>query len=291
MQSMTGYGKSEYSDGKITVSVEVKTVNNRFLDIIPKYPRSFVAYDDLIRKTAQSKLARGRVELFVSLSSESEQESEVSINEGLAKKYVDIAKDLSKRYKLKNDFSVVSLMKTPDVLTLSESQTDEEKTKEILLVALNGAFDNLNEMRKVEGEKLKKDILSRNEKVFELVEKISKRAPMLKDEYHKKITERVKEILGDVNYDETRLLTETTIFADKSNIDEELTRLKSHIEQLKTICDSGFDEGKKLDFLMQEFNRETNTICSKSNDIEITKIGLELKNEIEKIREQVQNVE
>lgn len=291
MQSMTGYGKAEYSKDGINLTVEIKTVNNRFLDLIPKYPRSFVALDDTIRKTVQSKIKRGRAELFITFLNTRDGAKTLVIDEGLCGKYVEAAKTLSEKYGLENDFTVASLFRSPDCVTETVADETGEEVEAILKGTLTAALDNLNAMRKVEGEKLKRDVLSRCDEVEKIVKAISDRAPEIKAEYEGKIRERISEVLESVTFDETRLLQEVALFADKSNIDEELTRLKSHIAQLRRICEEETDAGKKLDFLMQEFNREANTVCSKSNDIEITKYGLALKNEIEKIREQVQNIE
>ena len=291
MQSMTGYGKAEYAENGITLTVEIKTVNNRFLDLIPKYPRAFVSLDDTIRKVVQSKIKRGRAELFVTYSDMSSGSKKLVINEGLCEAYVQVAKTLSEKYGIENDFTVVSLLKTSDCVAEEIGDDNSEKVGEILVETLNEALDELVKMRKIEGDKLKNDILTRDDEVERLVGEIEKRAPKIKEEYESKIRERMTEILGSVDYDRGRLLQEVALFADRTNIDEELTRLKSHIAQLRNICKEEIDAGKKLDFLMQEFNREANTVCSKSNDVEITKYALALKNEIEKIREQVQNIE
>ncbi len=291
MQSMTGYGKAEYAENGITLTVEIKTVNNRFLDLIPKYPRAFVSLDDTIRKVVQSKIKRGRAELFVTYSDMSSGSKKLVINEGLCEAYVQAAKTLSEKYGIENDFTVVSLLKTSDCVAEEIGDDNSEKVGEILVETLNEALDELVKMRKIEGDKLKNDILTRDDEVERLVGEIEKRAPKIKEEYESKIRERMAEILGSVDYDRGRLLQEVALFADRTNIDEELTRLKSHIAQLRNICKEEIDAGKKLDFLMQEFNREANTVCSKSNDVEITKYALALKNEIEKIREQVQNIE
>ncbi len=291
MQSMTGYGKAEYAENGITLTVEIKTVNNRFLDLIPKYPRAFVSLDDTIRKVVQSKIKRGRAELFVTYSDMSSGSKKLVINEGLCEAYVQAAKTLSEKYGIENDFTVVSLLKTSDCVAEEIGDDNSEKVGEILVETLNEALDELVKMRKIEGDKLKNDILTRDDEVERLVGEIEKRAPKIKEEYESKIRERMTEILGSVDYDRGRLLQEVALFADRTNIDEELTRLKSHIAQLRNICKEEIDAGKKLDFLMQEFNREANTVCSKSNDVEITKYALALKNEIEKIREQVQNIE
>ena len=291
MQSMTGYGKAEYSENGITLTVELKTVNNRFLDIIPKYPRAFISLDDLIRKTVQSKIKRGRVELFVTYQNTNESGKTLVVDKSLAEQYVKLAKEFENDYSLTNDFCVMSLMRSPDVVSEQMGEDGTEALEGILKQTLEKALDNLIEMRNTEGAKLEKDILSRAETVEKLVLEVAERAPSIKADYEVRLRAKMEEILGDVKYDETRLLQEVAIFADKSNIDEELTRLKSHISQLRDICKNGIDAGKKLDFLMQEFNRETNTVCSKSNDLEITRRGLALKNEIEKMREQVQNIE
>ena len=291
MQSMTGYGKAEYAQNGITLTVELKTVNNRFLDIIPKYPRAFISLDDLIRKTVQSKIKRGRVELFITYQNTNESGKTLVVDKSLAEQYVNLAKEFASDYSLTNDFCVMSLMRSPDVVSEQMGEDGTEELEGILKQTLESALDNLIEMRTTEGAKLEKDILSRAETVEKLVLEVAERAPSIKADYETRLRTKMEEILGDVKYDETRLLQEVAIFADKSNIDEELTRLKSHISQLRDICKNGVDAGKKLDFLMQEFNRETNTVCSKSNDLEITRRGLALKNEIEKMREQVQNIE
>ena len=291
MQSMTGYGKAEYSQNGIELSVEIKTVNNRFLDLNAKYPRAFVSFDDAIRKCVQSKIRRGRAELFINYCNVNDSGKKLVVDEDLAGQYADTAKMLSLKLGLENDYTVTALMRSPDVITETVSESGEDVLRQILLDTLSEALDNLNAMRFSEGEKLKNDILSRVNEVERLVGEIEVRAPQLKTEYEQKLKDKISEALQNVNFDESRMLQEVAIFADKSNIDEEITRLKSHITQLLGICESGEDQGKKLDFLMQEFNREANTICSKSNDLTITKYGLALKNEIEKMREQVQNVE
>lgn len=291
MQSMTGYGKAEYAKGGVTLTVEVKTVNNRFLDIIPKYPRCFVQLDDLIRKTVQSKLARGRVELFITYENVTDNGKSVVVDEELAEQYFQAADTLSGRFGIENDLTVTRLMRFPDVITERIKDENADKLGNILTSTLSDALDALNAMRRMEGEKLKFDVLSRSETVEALVEEISQVAPTLKYSYERKIKERIAEVMGDAAYDESRLLQEVALFADKSDITEEITRLKSHLSQLRAILAADNDAGKKLDFLMQEFNRETNTICSKASDVGITQKGLALKNEIEKMREQVQNIE
>lgn len=289
MYSMTGFGKAEYKNG-YELCVEIKTVNNRFLDILPKYPKSFASFDDAIRKTVQSKLTRGRVEIFFTFSDLRETDKELGVDVPLAKAYYEAAKKISDALGIENDFTVASIMRSPDVITAFQSESDENELKQIVISVLESALDNLNVMRKVEGEKLKADLLSRLNEVERLVKNIEKLAPAVAENYREKLNERIKNILGGTEVDETRLLQEVALFADKADINEEITRLYSHISQFKKIVE-GEAPGRKLDFLIQEFNREANTVCSKSNDVGITGDALALKSEIEKIREQVQNVE
>ncbi len=291
MLSMTGYGKGEYAEGGLELTCEIKTVNNRYLDVSVKAPRVFAAYEDVVRNTVRSKLSRGHADVFISLKDKRERETSLTVDLALANSYASAAKSLRAAFpELPDDFTLTSLLRYPDVLKQEDSQSLDEELKNALDIALNGALDKLNEMRLVEGEKLKADMLSRVKTIEGLVAEITKRAPLVAAEYRNKLTARVKEYLAGAAIDGSRLLTEVAVFTDKSNIDEELTRLRSHIEQFRSICEEGI-VGRKLDFLVQEFNREANTTCSKSNDVTITRAGLNLKNEIEKIREQVQNLE
>ncbi len=292
MLSMTGYGKGEYKDGGIEMTCEIKTVNNRYLDVSIKAPRIFAAYEDVIRSSIREKLTRGHADVFVSFKDKREKPSSLTPDLSLAKSYVDAANAIKAAFpKLKNDVTVSTVLRYPDVLKQEESAvTLDEELINALKVSLSAALENLNKMRAVEGEKLEKDMLSRVETIEKTVEKITERAPLIAKEYREKLSAKIKDYLDGVSVDEGRLLTEVALFTDKSNIDEELTRLRSHIEQFRAIAKEGI-VGRKLDFLVQEFNREANTTCSKSNDVTITRLGLELKNEIEKIREQVQNVE
>ena len=291
MLSMTGYGKGEYAEGGLELTCEIKTVNNRYLDVSIKAPRIFAAYEDVIRNTIRKKLTRGHADVFISFKDKRERPTALAVDIALASSYVAAAKALKEAFPdLTDDVTLSSVLRYPDVLKQEDSQSlDEEMTKG-LDVALNMALDKLNEMRLVEGEKLKADMLARVDTIEGIVGEISQRAPLIAKEYREKLTARVQEYLDGANIDESRLLTEVAVFTDKSNIDEELTRLRSHIEQFRAIAQEGI-VGRKLDFLVQEFNREANTTCSKSNDVAITRAGLNLKNEIEKIREQVQNLE
>ena len=291
MLSMTGYGKGEYIEGGLELTCEIKTVNNRYLDVSIKAPRIFAAYEDVIRATVRKKLTRGHADLFISVKDKRERPTSLTPDLALAGSYVAAAKALKAAFpELPDDVTLSSVLRYPEVLKQEDSFALDEELKNALDVALEKALDKLNEMRLIEGEKLKQDMLSRVETIEGLVSEISARAPMIAKEYREKLTARVKEYLDGVQTDEGRLLTEVAVYTDKTNIDEELTRLRSHIEQFRSISEEGV-VGRKLDFLVQEFNREANTTCSKSNDVTITRAGLALKNEIEKIREQVQNLE
>ena len=291
MYSMTGFGKGEYKEGGIELTVEIKTVNNRYLDVSVKSPKIFNAYEEAIRAQVREKLTRGHADLFINFVDKREKAKELYVDVAAAKGYYDAALKLKTLFPLlADDFTLTTLLKSPDVVRQEDVQGADEALLAALHSALGMALENLNVMRKKEGEKLAQDMLSRMDEVERLVGIVKERAPLVSETYRNKLSERMKEVLSGVDFDETRLLTEVAVFADKSNVDEELTRLTSHISQFRTICKEE-RVGRKLDFLVQEFNRESNTICSKSNDLAVTNAGLALKNEIEKIREQVQNVE
>ena len=291
MFSMTGFGKGEYKADGIEISVEVKTVNNRYLDVAIKSPKIFNAYEEIIRSAVRERITRGHLDVFVNYIDKRERPKSLYVDAGAASGYCAAAKKLKDLFPgLADDFTLTALMRSPDVVRQEETQGADEALLNALQAALCKALDNLNAMRKKEGEKLSDDMLSRMDAVEKLVDEISARAPLVAAQYKSKLEERMKEILNGAAYDEARLLTEVAVFTDKANIDEELTRLRSHIAQFRNICREE-RVGRKLDFLVQEFNRECNTVCSKRNDLKVTDCGLALKNEIEKIREQVQNVE
>lgn len=291
MLSMTGYGRGEYRQGGIELTVEIKTVNNRYLDVSVKSPRIFIACEDAVRSAVREKLTRGHADVFISLSDKREKARAAYLDEGAAKAYADAARRVSELFPdAVNDFSVSAILRYPDVLRTEENGAADDECMKALSIALGSASDKLNVMRAAEGEKLAADMLSRIAAVEEGVNAIEKRAPLVAENYKAKLETKMRKLLEEVEPDEGRLLTEVALFSDKCNIDEELTRLRSHVSQFREICKETL-VGRKLDFLVQELNREVNTICSKSNDVEITRTALALKNEIEKIREQVQNVE
>ncbi len=290
MYSMTGYGKGEYTEDGVTVSVEVKSVNNRYLDVSVKSPRILLCAEDPIRATVREYLSRGHIDVFVSFTDKREKPRGLYVDWGTVNAYMNAAAELKKAYPLlEDDGSLSFFLRLPDVIRSDDTGGADEVLLGCVDKALRLALEALTEMRRSEGERLKEDLLSRMETIASLREKIAERAPYVSEEYREKLTDRIDEYLSG-KVDETRILTEAAVFADKCNIDEELTRLKSHIDEYYAVCETE-PVGRKLDFLIQEFNRECNTICSKSCDTEITANALEMKNEIEKIREQIQNLE
>lgn len=291
MFSMTGYGKGEYKEGGIELTVEIKTVNNRYLDVSVKSPKSFNAYEETVRALVRGALSRGHADVFVGFNDRREKAKRLAVDENAARAYVQAAVQLKALFPaLPDDFTLTALLRSADVIRAEEDSADDEQVLSALTAALSAALEKLNAMRAKEGEKLAADMLTRMDTVEKLVEEIAERAPQVAENYRVKLFERMREVLADAPVDEARLLSEAAVFADKCNIDEEITRLRSHISQFRNVCREE-RVGRKLDFLVQEFNREANTICSKSNDLTVTNAALALKNEIEKIREQVQNIE
>ena len=291
MFSMTGYGKGEYKEGGIELTVEIKTVNNRYLDVSVKSPKSFNAYEETVRSLVRGSLSRGHADVFVGFNDRREQAVRLTVDENAARAYVQAAERLKELFPgIADDLTLTALLRGADVIRTEEDAADDEQVFAALTAALSAALEKLNAMRAREGEKLAADMLARMDTIETLVGEIAARAPCVAENYRAKLFERMREVLADAPVDEARLLSEAAVFADKCNIDEELTRLRSHISQFRAVCREE-RVGRKLDFLVQEFNREANTVCSKSNDLAVTNAALALKNEIEKIREQVQNIE
>lgn len=291
MKSMTGYGKGSATYEGRVLTVELKSVNHRYLDLGFRLPRAFLAYEDIFRFQLSEGLSRGHVDVYVNYEDFSNRPKQVNLDLGLAKSLVDASKTLQTQFDLKNDFNVNSLIKSQDVLTVKEEEDDPELIKNLVLQSVKAAVQNLNNMREAEGKKLCATLLALVDNIEKIVSEISSFAPLVVEEYRQKLSARMSEILQNVALDENKLANEVAFFADKSNIDEEIARLKSHISQIRHIFAETQPVGRKLDFLVQEFNREANTICSKSNNLTLTNLGLSLKNEIEKVREQIQNVE
>lgn len=288
---MTGYGKATKTlDGR-EMTVELKSVNNRFLDINCKLPKLLVCVEDALRKEIQSVLSRGRVDVFVTYTTSSDAEKSVVADIGLAAGYLKAAKELEEKLGVQNDLTLTALMRIPDVVKPESVDEDYDTLEQLIRDTAKDALYSMNAMREKEGEKLKTDVLSRIETMRGYLDQIAERAPIVVQNYKDKLQARITDALNSVEVDEARLLNEVAFFTDKANIDEEITRLRSHFAQATDIMTKETLVGRKMDFLVQELNRETNTICSKSNDIEITNTALLMKSEIEKIREQIQNLE
>lgn len=296
IRSMTGFGRGEYSDEISKVTVEIKSVNHRYLDIYVKMPRRYSFAEETIKSAIKERLHRGKVEVSVSVDNVGKSDSDVRLDKELAARYYSVLSELKDSFDFGEDsrVSLSLLSKMPDVIVTTPAAEDEEAMVKRLLGATSKALDDFCSMREAEGEKLAADLSARADTIQEIRDRIDKRAPEIEKEYAAKFKARVEEILGEVyEVPEERIALEAAIFADKANITEELVRLGSHISQLRKFLQSDGREavGKKIDFLIQEMNREANTIGSKSNDREITSSMLDLKAEIEKVREQVQNIE
>lgn len=291
IKSMTGYGKSEQAIDSLNVTVEIKSVNHRYFEFSARVPREYGFLEEKLKKYCNSLITRGKVECYVSVEDLEEREMEVNVNETLAAGYVKALKELSERFGLKDDISAVTLSRYPDVITLHKASEDEERIWNAVKTVAETAVSKFIEMRETEGSKLRGDILSRADYIIECVEFIEGRSPETVREYNEKLKLRMKELLGDAAVDEQRLLNEAAIYADKIAVDEETVRLRSHISQLREFMNSSEAIGRKLDFLVQEINREANTIGSKAQDVDIAKKVIAIKAEVEKIREQVQNIE
>ena len=293
IKSMTGFGRGEYTDGKRSIIAEIKSVNHRYSDITIKMPRRYAFAEDKIKNAVKDKIRRGKVDVSIIVENITENDVNIKLNTMLAKQYYDNLTELRSEFDLSGDISLQFLASLPDVMKAIPDVEDEEEITKAILEAVSEAAANLEKMRAVEGEKLAEDLIAKGEHIKEILDKIAERAPQVVTDYTARMKERIQELVGSsVQVPEDRILVEAAVFADKCAIDEEITRLNSHLIQLKTIIgEKEQPVGKKLDFLVQEMNREANTIGSKANDITITNYMLEIKSEIEKIREQVQNIE
>lgn len=297
VKSMTGYGRGEETAQGTTVTVELRAVNNRYLDCTVKMPRTYIFAEDALKELVQSKVSRGKVDVFVNVAHEGGDDVTVTVNKSLARAYVRAMLQLERlgaeegNRTILSDYKTADLARFPDVLTVEKKEEDQDQVKALLLAALDRALDDFNTMRAREGEKLKADILGRADTIESLTAKVEQRSPETVKEYRNRLEVKMQEVLQNTQIDESRLLTEAAIFADKVAVDEETVRLHSHLSQLRELLGKGGAVGRKLDFLIQEFNREANTIGSKCSDIQIARIVVDIKAEIEKIREQVQNIE
>ena len=291
IRSMTGYGRGENITQERKFTVEMRAVNHRYNDMTIKLPRSLAGLEDKIKKRIMQDVFRGKTDVYVSFESFSAEDVEVRLNEALAAEYLERLYLLEKMFALRGADKLALVAKFPDVITVEKAQQEEELIWDALSPALDEAVEKFVAMRTQEGENLKNDILSKGEHIRELLSVVRERSPLVVQEYQERLNNRLKELLGGVEIDPQRLATEVAVFADRGCVDEEMTRLESHLGQLRTILEGGGQAGRKLDFLVQEMNRETNTIASKANDLTIVQTTIEMKSEIEKIREQVQNLE
>lgn len=293
IKSMTGFGRGEFADGKRNITVEIKSVNHRYSDINIRMSRRYSFVEDYIKKEIKKFAKRGKIEVSIMVENITESDITIRLNEPIAEQYIENLNRLQDQYELDGEVELSLIAGLPEVFKQIPDVEDEEEMKISILTPVRQAVENLDNMRRLEGEKLAEDLLFRGKYILDLVNKIETKAEDVPNEYVDKLKARISELLdGNVEIPEDRIMLEAAIFADKCNITEELTRLKSHVHQLDAIINTGKGpDGKKLDFLVQEMNREANTIGSKANNIDITGIMLQVKAEIEKIREQVQNIE
>lgn len=291
VKSMTGYGRAEETIRGCTITVELRSVNNRYLDCNIRLPRLYLFAEDGIKSRVQNTISRGKADVFVTLDYAGKEEVKVTVNRPVADGYYGALKQLAQSYQLSEDISVSLLSRFPDVLLAEKAEEDTEQRAQDIYSVLDQALADFDEMRTKEGSRLRDDILSRAAAIEDMVTFVEERSPQTVSEYRAKLEARMQEVLQNTQIDESRLLTEAAIFADKVAVAEETVRLRSHIAQLREMLSKGGATGRKLDFLIQEFNREANTIGSKCSDIQIARQVVDIKAEIEKIREQVQNIE
>ena len=291
IKSMTGYGRAAGVSGKLEITIEVKSVNNRYLDCTIKMPRVYSPFEEKIKATVHKQISRGKVDVFVSIDSSKASDVEIKLNAPLAEAYIAALKDLSKQYDVVDNINVMELARFPDILQVEKKEADLEQLSTDICTILEDALKDFNDMRVREGDKTSRDIAARLDEIERLTALTEEISPAAVAEYRNKLETRMRDILQTADIDESRILMEAALFADRTAINEEIVRLRSHISQLRSMLDSREPVGRKMDFLVQEFNREANTIGSKGNDAEMAKIIVDMKAEIEKIREQAQNVE
>lgn len=292
IKSMTGFGRCEVQEESRKFTVEMKSVNHRYLDANIRMPKKLIFFETAIRSLLKQSVQRGKVDIFITYEDLSEQQVSLKYNEVLAAEYLSYFEKMQEKFSLENDIRVSTLSRYPEVLTMEEQAVDEEELWKGLKKALDGAIRQFVETRTSEGEHLREDLIEKLDNMLKLVGCIEERSPQIIAEYRDKLETKVKELLADTQMEDSRIAAEVVIFADKICTDEEVVRLRSHIVHMKdTLVSDDSGIGRKLDFIAQEMNREANTILSKANDLEISNIGIELKTEIEKVREQIQNIE
>ena len=291
IKSMTGFGRAELQDEVRRFTVEIKSVNHRYLDFNMKMPKKLSVFEAAIRGVLKEYMQRGKVDVFISCEDFSSGRMQLHYNSELAGRYLEYFRQMEKEFALENDIKVSHLSRCPEVLTMEEQEIDVEELWSELEKALRAAGEQFSASRQVEGENLKRDLTAKLDSLQANVRRIEERAPEILSEYRNRLETKMKELLEDTQMEDSRIAAEVVIFADKICTDEETVRLNSHIENMKTALNDGEGIGRKLDFIAQEMNREAKTILSKANDLETTNIAIELKTEIEKIREQIQNIE
>ena len=291
IKSMTGFGRSEIVKGNRKISVEIKSVNHRYLEAGIKMPKKLNVFESRMRDLLKKYATRGKIDIFINYEDDSESQVNLKFNQNIADEYMAIFNNMSEKYNLKNDMTVGGLARFPEVITMDEVQEDEEELWHFIEEAMKAALEQFVNTRILEGENLKKDLLGKLDHMEELVAFVEKRSPEIMKEYRSKLESKVKELLGDTTIDESRIATEVIIYADKICVDEETVRLRSHIEHARKCLNEEGGIGRKMDFIAQEMNKEANTTLSKANDIEISNAAIDLKTEIEKVREQIQNIE
>ncbi len=291
VKSMTGYGRAVETVNGREFTVEVRSVNNRYLDCTVKLPRAVSFGEDAVKQAVKATISRGKVDVFVSLRSEGAGDVTVSLNTPMVEGYLAAVKQMCDAYGLVNDVTAATLTALPDVFCLDKPQVDEEQLQKDLMTVVNKALAAFDAMRCTEGQALEKDLRSRGETILSLVSKVEEGSPQTVADYRARLEEKIKEVLESTSIDESRILTEAAIFADKIAVDEETVRLRSHLSQMDSMLTSGGAVGRKLDFLLQEMNREANTIGSKCSDVRLARVVVDIKAELEKIREQTQNIE
>ena len=291
IKSMTGFGRCEVADEKRKFTVELKSVNHRYLDVNIKMPKKLNFFESAIRNLLKEYIERGKVDVFITYEDYTEDNFTLKYNAALAGEYLKHLRQMSEEFGIDSDIRVSSLSRYPDVFTMEEQTVDEKELWGCLEQALRGACKQFVDSRIVEGENLKTDLIAKLDNMLSYVDFIEKRSPIIMQEYRTKLEDKVRELLEDKQIDDARIAQEATIFADKICVDEETVRLRSHIQATKDTLTTGGSSGRKLDFIAQEMNREANTILSKSNDLKISDTGINLKTDIEKVREQIQNIE
>ena len=288
---MTGYGRAVEAVNGREFTVELRSVNNRYLDCNVKLPRSLSFAEEAVKQAVKTAISRGKVDVFISMSTETADEVKISLNPGVLEGYLGAMRQMAERYGVTDDISVSAISRLPDVFTVERLEVDEEQLLEDLLQVVHKALEGYNAMRQAEGANMEKDLRSRGQTILELVAQVEQGSAQTVSDYRTRLEAKLHEVLANTTIDESRILTEAAIFADKIAVDEETVRLRSHLEQMNQMLTAGGAMGRKLDFLLQEMNRETNTIGSKCSDVRLARIVVDMKAEQEKIREQTQNIE